>query len=549
MNKLFSILLILVIFANAASAAEIGGNVTSSGKKLADLKVTLNSVSGTQNQEGGMVYNFTQLSETSTDQNGGYAFSDLNDGMYRVNVTYNSITYGENIGLQGKGVANFNLSEKIEGYVLKVNKTLGEIPVLLKDETGIEVMSTFTDKTGKYSFNRINAGKSYIVEATYADVPYTKHVNASENADFIVYESTKEGDVLSVNVDHIVLSQTSNGIKVDEYVVFMNTGDKVFFSKDRAYVGISTPEGITRFTTDAMECCLQREKDSAWIDPMNPIMPGEKYNAQISYVFNPESSKNLFSKAMIYNTSYMTVLSDKKNGFSIDNKFAKKETVPNEGKEFEVLSFMNVPKDQKLDIQITGYVPSKTGSSEEFNYLIPVVALILIGAVSYPLLKNKIGKKQKRRLIKKTPVTNVSVDEPHEPVETISQPDVVTEIAAAGKDITEMSFDELLEQKNAAFEAILALENKFNAGELKEKEYKELKKQYKENATLVIKQLKEAALNLDLGQPVPILETMIVHIVDIDILEELLEREKEGENRVELKEAIEQRIDDIEREE
>ncbi|MDD5615680.1 MAG: hypothetical protein PHH85_05710 [Candidatus Methanoperedens sp.] len=549
MNKIFSIFLIMVIFANAASAAEISGNAASLGKKLADQKVTLSSVKSTQSQEGGTVYNFTQLSETSTDQNGDYAFSNINDGMYRINVTYNGITYGENTGVKGKTVVDFNLSENIGGYVLKVNNTLADIPIRLMDAAGIEVMSTFTNKSGKYSFNRINAGKSYIVEATYADVPYTKHVNASENADFIVYESTKEGNALSVNVDHIILSQASNGIKVEEYVVFMNTGDKVFFSKDRAFVGISTPEGITRFTTDAMECCLQREKDSAWIDPMNPILPGETYTAQISYVFNPESSKNLFSKAMIYNTSYMTVLSDKKNGFSIDSQFAKKETVPNEGKEFEVLSFMSVPKDQRLDIQITGYVPSKTGSSEDFNYLIPVVALILIGAVSYPLLKNKIGKKQKRRFIKKTPVTNVSVDEPHEPVETISQPDVATEIAAAGKDITEMSFDELLEQKNAAFESILALENKFNAGELTEKEYKEHKKEYKENATLVMKQLKEAALNLDLGQPVPVLEKMIAHIGDIDILEELLEREKEGENRVELKEAVEQRIDDIERNE
>jgi hypothetical protein len=410
-------------------------------------------------------------------------------------------------------------------------------------------MSTLTNKSGKYSFNMVNSGKSYLVEATYTDVPYTKHVNASENADFMVYESTKEGDVLSVNVDHIILSQASGGIKVDEYVVFMNTGDKVFFSKDRAYVGISTPEGITRFTTDAMECCLQREKDSAWIDPMNPILPGETYTAQISYVFNPGSSKNLFSKDMIYNTSYMTVLSDKKNSYGIESQFAKKETVPNEGKEFEVLSFMNVPKNQRLDIMISGYVPSKTGSSDDFNYLIPVVALVLIGAVSYPFLKNKIGKKQKRRFIKKTHVTNVSVDEPHGSVETISQPDVIIESAAAGKDITEMSFDELLAEKNAGFESILALENKFNAGELAEKEYKELKKEYKENTTLVIKQLKEAALNLDLGQPVPVLEKMIAHIGDIDILEELLEREKEGENRVELKEAIEQRIDDIEREE
>jgi len=109
-----------------------------------------------------------------------------------------------------------------------------------------------------------------------------------------------------------------------------------------------------------------------------------------------------------------------------------------------------------------------------------------------------------------------------------------------------MSFDELLIEKTAAFESILALENKFNAGEITEKEYRELKKEHKQYATFVIKQLKEASLNLDLDQPVQVLEKLISHIGDIDIMEELLEREKEGENREELKTAIEQRIDDIE---
>ncbi len=548
MNKLLSIFLILVIFGSAASAAEISGNVVSFGKKLADQKITLSRVNSTQSDETGVVYNFLPLSDTTTDKNGNYAFNDLNNGMYRVNVTYNGITYGENIGLQGKSVIDFNLSENIEGYILKTNRTLEGIPVRLMDETGIEVMSTVTNNSGKYSFSKVNAGKSYLVETTYADVPFTKQVNASGTADFIVYDSTKDGDALSVRIDHIVLSTASNGIKVDEYVEFMNTGDKVFFSKDRAFVGISTPEGITRFQTDAMECCLQREKDSAWIDPMKPILPGETYKAQISYVFNPESSKNIFYKGMIYNTSFITLLSDKKNGFGIESSYAKKEIVPSEGKEFEVLSFMNIPKNQILDIQITGYVPSKTEGGGDFGYLIPVAVVVLIGAVAYPLLKNKIGKKPGRRLTKPTLPVQVSSDESEEENEGISETNVIVE-NVPGKDINEMSFDELLAFKNAAFESILSLENKFNAGEIAEKEYKELKKEHKENATLVIKQLKEVALNLDLNQPVPELEKIIAHIGDIDILEELLEREKEGENRNELKEIIEQRIDDIERNE
>ncbi len=99
-------------------------------------------------------------------------------------------------------------------------------------------------------------------------MPYTKEATSSGNADFLVYDSTKDGDVISVNIDHIVFSRAPKGIKVDEFVEFTNTGERVFFSKDRAWVGISTPEGITNFQTDVMECCLQREKDAAWIDPM-----------------------------------------------------------------------------------------------------------------------------------------------------------------------------------------------------------------------------------------------------------------------------------------
>lgn len=550
MNKLFSVFIMLVIFGSSASAAEISGDAASDGKKLSGLEVTLSKINGTtQNDQSmtGITYNFVPLASTVTDNNGNFIFGNLNNGEYRVNVTYNGITYGENLVLKEKAVVDFNLSGKIEGFVLKANNTLESIPVRLIDITGIEVMNTLTNKKGNYSFNNVNT-RSYIVEATYADVPYTKMVNISERADFLVYDSTKDGDGLSVNIDHIVLSKAPGGIKVDEYVEFMNTGDKVFYSKDRVWLGIWTPDrDVTRFQTDVMECCLQREKDVAWIDPMRPIMPGETYSAQISYVMTPDSSAT-FNKGTIYNTSYITLLSEKNNGFGIESQFAKKEIVPSEGKEFEVLSFMNVPKEQILDIRIPGYVPSKTGSGGDFNYLILVLALVLVGAVSYPFVRGRMAQKTRRRIIKPAPSAHVSTDEPQEAVEVIPQPDVVSE-NAAGKDITEMSFDELLAEKNAAFESIRNLDNEFNAGSIAEKEYKELKKEHKERATLIVKQLKEAALNLDLDQPLPVLEKTIAHVSDINVMEELLEREKEGENRDELKEIIEQRIEDIEQNE
>ncbi len=109
---------------------------------MPDQKVTLSSVNATQSPEAGVVYTFKQLLDSATDKDGNYIFNNLNDGMYRVNVTYNDITYGENIGLQGKAVVDFNLSEKISGYVRKANKTLEGVPVRLMDATGIEVMNT-----------------------------------------------------------------------------------------------------------------------------------------------------------------------------------------------------------------------------------------------------------------------------------------------------------------------------------------------------------------------------------------------------------------------
>jgi len=539
MNKLLLILAVLVIFGSAASASEISGSALSEGKKLPGIEVTLSRINATMQSDASMtgeVYSFALLSSTTTDRDGSYAFTDLDDGRYRVNLTYNGTTYGENIALNGKASLDFNLSGKIEGFVLKTNATVEGVPVRLIDASGIEVTSTLTSKNGKYVFNKASAGKNYFVEAAYADVPYTKEVTASESADFIVYDSTKDGDVISVNIDHIVLSRAPRGIRVDEYVEFINTGDKVFFSKDRAWVGISTPGEITSFQTDVMECCLQREKDAAWIDPMKPLMPGETYSAQISYVFNPQSG--IFSKGAIYNTSYMSLLSEKNNGFGIESQYARKEMVSNEGKEFEVLTFLSVPSGQLIDTKITGYVPT-TGSEEEFNYLIPLLAIALIGAISYPLLRNRMAKKARRQFT--IPVS------PEQPL--AEQAEAGVQASLSGKDINDMSFDELLAEKNAAFESVMNLDNEFNAGNIVEDEYKEAKKQHRERAMLLIKQLKEAALNLDLGQPVPVLEKMIAHVDDIDVLEDLLEREKDGENRGELKEIIELRIDDIERNE
>ncbi len=554
MNKLPLYFIIISLFLFVVPAhANINGQVSAHGKPLENLSLTLSKVSLTQDEAGRNVYSFQYMLSTNTDKNGKYEFTAADvSAVYRVNVTYQNLTFGKNV--HDGETANFNLSGTITGSVFHFerNKTLASIPVNLWDEDGVMVASTLTNDAGKYVFNNVNIG-NYTVEAIYEGVSYAETVMLPYNKsiNFTVYDTSDNRNMISVILDHIILSRAPNGILVREFVKFRNDGDKVFYSPNRVWLGISTPPGITNFQTDIMECCLRRDKDAAWIDPMKPLMPGETYGVQISYTFNPQSEEAFFNKEMLYNTSYFSLISDKNNGFGIESRFAKKETVSEQGKEYEILTLLNLPRGQLIDIQIIGFVPSKT-DTKELNYIIPVLAILITGAVLYPFVRNKLTRKTKRKHIKQEASTKpaasvkLSTDEPMVAEGFSNTADDLENKNISEKTISDMSFDELLAEKNSVFEAILNLENEFNAGKIQEEEYKELKKEYREKAILVLKQLKETALNIDLAQPVPVIEKIIAHVDDINILERILEREKHGENRDEIKELIEERIEDIE---
>ncbi|MCX9014518.1 MAG: hypothetical protein OIN89_06970 [Candidatus Methanoperedens sp.] len=548
MSKLLSFLIILVFLTGSALGADINGNVVSEGKKLAGLTVEISRLNGTADDENsitGVTYDFVPVASTVTGNNGNFVFENMDEGGYRVNVTYEGVTSGENIKLKNKTVVDFNLSGRVFGYVIKSNTTLVGVPVYLYDSYGILAVNTTSGKNGTYSFGKVAAGKNYYAQAVYAGVPYTSNVTPSPSAssDFIVYETTDKGDNIGVTIDHIVLSKSGNGIIVNEYIQFVNNGDRVFFSPDRTWLGIPTPRAISSFQTDVMECCLVRDEDAAWIDPMKPLMPGESYSTEISYVFNPNAEPVFFNRGVMYNTAYLSILSEKINGLGIESTSSEKKIVNVNDKVFEVLDFINIPGGMTLDVKIAGFVPSKNETGTDAGYLVPVLLVLSAGALSYPFIRKKM-------LLKKKKVFRES----YSPIHPVDENTGITESRVyeeynSGKTVEEMTFYELLSERNNLFESIMRLDNEFNSGNVKEQEYREQKKELRDSAVQVVKQLKDTATNLDLTQPVSALEEIIRHVGDIDVLEKLLEREEEGGNRNELKELIEDRIEDIERSE
>ncbi|MBE0521798.1 MAG: hypothetical protein IBX39_05960 [Candidatus Methanoperedenaceae archaeon] len=552
-GKLLIFLIILILTTVPAIGADISGNVISESGKLAGLIVDLSKINGTESDENsitGVTYDFIPVASTVTGYEGEFVFENLDNGEYRVNVTYEGVTSGENIRLQDDTFVEFNLSGTIDGYVFKYNSTIDGVPVYLYDFYGIPAGNTTSGNNGTYSFGNIAAGKNYFVSAVYAEVSYTNNVTAPASSDFIVYDTTDKSDNIGVTIDHIVLSKDANSILVYEYIQFINNGDRVFFSPERTWLAIPTPRDISNFQTDVMECCLEREEDTAWIDPMIPLMPGETYSTEISYRFNPTSEPVFFNRITMYNTDYISILSEKINGLGLESTFSESNIVNVNDKEFEVLDFMNIPAGMTPDVKITGFVPSKNTGSD-LGILLPLLLLLSAGALSYPFVRKKMLLKKKKVFTVKYNPDNPSGENgvPSGGNSEITALGINAENHTSGKTVEEMSFHELLAERNNLFESIMGLENEFNSGNVSEQEYMAQKKERRDSAVLVIKQLKDTATNLDLTQPVPELEEVIRHIDDIDILEKLFEREEKGMDRNEVKELIEDRIEDIERSE
>jgi hypothetical protein len=81
MNKLFSIFIILVISAMLLLQLRSVAVLFLSGKNLLTESYTEHS-NPHRVLETGVVYNFKQLSDATTDKDGNYAFNNLDDGMY-----------------------------------------------------------------------------------------------------------------------------------------------------------------------------------------------------------------------------------------------------------------------------------------------------------------------------------------------------------------------------------------------------------------------------------------------------------------------------------
>ncbi|TFH47294.1 MAG: carboxypeptidase regulatory-like domain-containing protein [ANME-2 cluster archaeon] len=534
-NSIFvSVIFILLLLSGSAYAQEtitIGGKVTSNGVLKPGLEVTLNTVVDEQ---------ITQISSTVTSSKGDYSFI-VEPGTYLVNVTIGSNTYHnivETINPRG----DFDLSGTIEGQINHAQgKNVSGIPVSLVGSYNSVCETTVTDESGHFQFTHVNLAE-HTIQARYMWVDYFSEkvfVNlTSVTANITIYDSTTKDNNIQVVTDHIIISQDMNGPWVQEYVKFMNMGNDTYYGPDGVYVGIGTPLEIKNLQTDVMDCCMVNEDRRVWVDPMEPMLPGDTAEATISYYLDTDDKEFAFEKDVLYSSMYLMVFGDADSGIDISSQSRVAEKESMNGKNYNVLRYPHPGRDDTITFTISGYtLPGKNNAGKKDWIIYLLLGVAIIGILAYPALsKAKLENS-------KTPEKRFrypGIDEQYE------------------MDVQGMSLEELETEKMRIFEKLRTLDYQFEDGQISEDEYDEHRSAYKASAVEIIHSLKQMELeeaehfvsqlpfdSIDLSGTVEVIRSEIQEIEDLDILLSAIEKEKNDKNRKTLISALEKKIRDL----
>ena len=206
---------------------------------------------------------FEPVDNTKSDADGFYEFTDLDDGRYRVNVTYDKTETVNTV------VSNF----VIHGYALDNggNPYVGATVNLYdKDDPDHILQTVYTDETGYYEFNNVASG-DYLIEIIPAE-----DVGATQWTEQTVFPGNAviEGTVVDVNGDPVngatVVVTGNNGS--GPWTMITGEDGKYSFEvpSDGEYTVKITYPSSFEVTTDG-----SYENDPS--DPIKPSVIGDDY--------------------------------------------------------------------------------------------------------------------------------------------------------------------------------------------------------------------------------------------------------------------------------
>lgn len=300
---------------------------------------------------------------------------------------------------------------------------------------------TKTDTTGRFSFAApADPQRSYVVKITYKGGEYEtpaitfKPGQTLREVKMRVYEPTSDAGVLKVNVHHIIVEAGQGAVQVAELLVFTNSTDRTYIGGQpradgkRETLRFTLPAGAAnvQYMEGLMECCVSAT-DTGMVDTMD-VEPGMR---EIGYSYTlPVSRPTLaLARRLDYPAERVEVFGSAAAQFSV-TPLTRQEDVKTEQGIYARFSGASVGAGTDIRLALSG-LPVRRSSTR--RAVIAAFAGLIAAALVYPFLRR--GRK-------------------------------AAEATRSGQTREEL------------IQAIAALDDRFEAGEVPEAEYRDRRARY-----------------------------------------------------------------------
>lgn len=174
------------------------------------------------------------------------------------------------------------------------------------------------------------------------------------NADVEDVESSDED--IEIVMHHLVIIPQEGMLDITEYLIYQNTGDKVFSD---SMLNISLPKERKLTTSSIMECCFVQYENSAMVDPMRPIKPGEQFQIWINYKIGINLPEYTFSRSINHKSNMLTLSVQKDRNIDAEALMGlgSKEVIEFDNKNYYSFSAYNLDSYSSFAVKLSGLQP------------------------------------------------------------------------------------------------------------------------------------------------------------------------------------------------
>ncbi len=287
-----------------------------------------------------------------------------------------------------------------------VNKTPGGqavegVEVILARGEGAsdqEALRTRTDRQGRFRFGGLPAGADlrYRLTVRYQRAEYTAGPvsPAGEGATGLVipvWDGTDDPAKIRVARHHVVVEATPEGVRVQEFMVIRNEGDRTFVGDKpvsgdrRATLQFTLPQGFAevRYEDGLMECCVV-PTEQGFVDTMD-VKPGNR-EVMFSYQVRPNADRYRLLRRLEYPTEEVDLFITPTTLKVSSDSLTDRGRISGQGKEYLRWSSARLKGGVLLALDLAG-LPVQTFPWRWFVYA--AVAALIGGGFAYPFIRRR----------------------------------------------------------------------------------------------------------------------------------------------------------------